>query len=1288
MAGNRSLVRRNLLKAGGAAAALSVVLGLLSLSLPGLLSRDFDQRSLASLKKQATRVKRDFASALALLEARKSRVSTLPRPTEAEAWFPLFRSSGIDPETEGLALSNGDGFLEVWFGNVLSLSDHIDKEDLETMKRTPAAVLIRSRASVYLVSLQRLGEGQPWLAHFRLLAFVPRFQSSSIRESHALRPAFRTAFDIDYWDFREDVEGFENFFARHDDEFKGQPRQENEIQTLFFPLRDGTGRIMATVTVSSPSLTSKLTGVREDLWLAVLILLSLAGLLALASLWSSPRWLQERKALPGILIVLLTVGLRLAALPLGRLGKLQSLPIFSPASTGFVSLGGLTSSPADILLTALTALALTACLAVYGKRLFRIERLAPAGLVSPALHVLAAAVAAGGLIVLHCLLHQVVFNSNVSLLRWTFNVPFLALHLSLLVFMAAFLLPVALAFRLAALRSRNRPLSGLFVVPGAVALAFLASPGLSLLQALLHAALLAWLFTVVSSPSLPKRREAWFAGLVLAALWMSQSVDNLTIRRTHGLLETTLKHTILYQETWGNFLIEQSFPDLDRSRRFIVAFLKEPEDPDFAHSLWERSPVAKFNWYSSLEIRDAEGNALSRFSLNVPKVVGGPPDLEPAVDWTIIPQSLTFIGKKKEFLVGYKDYYDGGLYLGRLILYVALDPEMLPFLYSANPYFEVLRTDPLPSLSQFDFGCAIYDLDGNSLFNPRRLTSGLSPGDLDRLLGSGTAFWSVFRERGTVHDAYLFRSKDRFYSLFAPRRTLKTRAVDFLRFFFSYLTVVLLVLLPVTLASGRHSFGKPFRSFSNRVYAAFLAVALVPLLMYTVFTRNLFDGLFSQRFLKDSAAHAATAKGLMEAFLIIQGAEASPYLAPSEDLALWISSTLSSDVILYGDAVLLASSRREFFDSGLLPDILDGEAYHALVYGRQPFFTKPTMLGGYSFQTLTVPYAFKNTQLFISLPFPLEKEELAGATREIIEFLVLLSAFFFVLVVVFARGIRSMIIVPVRKLLAGTKEVGLGNLEVTIEHRSRDEMMTLIDGFNTMTRNLKAHEQELAEMSKKVAWAEMARKVAHEIKNPLTPIQLSAEHVLKVYEDKRGDLDKTLRESMSYIIREVENLRRIAQEFMEISRDTTIRRDPVDLRTVLEETLQPYRKLLAERIRFKVVFKGESFRAVGDAAKLKAALRNIVGNAIEAISRQGEVVVTAVQGERTATISVRDTGAGMSRETAERIFDLYFSTKDGGTGLGLPITRKIVEEHGGAIRVASAPGKGTTVTVELPLAEE
>ena len=139
-----------------------------------------------------------------------------------------------------------------------------------------------------------------------------------------------------------------------------------------------------------------------------------------------------------------------------------------------------------------------------------------------------------------------------------------------------------------------------------------------------------------------------------------------------------------------------------------------------------------------------------------------------------------------------------------------------------------------------------------------------------------------------------------------------------------------------------------------------------------------------------------------------------------------------------------------------------------------------------------------------------------------------------------------MIVTPIRKLLAGTREVGLGNLEISIPHKHEDEMKTLIDGFNSMVESLKKHQLEMAEMSKKVAWAEMARKVAHEIKNPLTPIQLSAEHLLRVYNDKREEFEETLNESTSYIIKEVDNLRRIAKEFLEIAkRDPELRRIPV-----------------------------------------------------------------------------------------------------------------------------------------------
>jgi len=399
---------------------------------------------------------------------------------------------------------------------------------------------------------------------------------------------------------------------------------------------------------------------------------------------------------------------------------------------------------------------------------------------------------------------------------------------------------------------------------------------------------------------------------------------------------------------------------------------------------------------------------------------------------------------------------------------------------------------------------------------------------------------------------------------------------------------------------------------------------------------------------------------------------------------LWISATIDNDVNLYQDGKLVSSSRREFFDSGLFPELIDGEIYFRIQYENIPNYTQTQKIGDYSFHTLTVPLLLGNKYLLISLPFPLEQQEISAATQQLIEFLFFISVFFGLIVLFFARGIGAMIIKPIQKLLAGTKEVSLGNLEISIQHKSKDEMKTLIDGFNTMIKNLRKHQRELAEMSKKAAWAEMAHKVAHEIKNPLTPIQLSAEHLLRVYEDKPQDFEPILKESASYIIKEVENLRKIAQEFLEISKESSLHKEQIDLRQTIEETIEPYKKTLVNRIRIKESFQGQDFFLWADKAKLKIALRNIITNAIEAIKDQGEIEIKVSREKTGLRLAIKDTGMGIRKNLQDKIFEPYFSTKEIGTGLGLPIAKKIIESHGGTLRVSSQEGKGTKIIINLP----
>ncbi len=276
-----------------------------------------------------------------------------------------------------------------------------------------------------------------------------------------------------------------------------------------------------------------------------------------------------------------------------------------------------------------------------------------------------------------------------------------------------------------------------------------------------------------------------------------------------------------------------------------------------------------------------------------------------------------------------------------------------------------------------------------------------------------------------------------------------------------------------------------------------------------------------------------------------------------------------------------------------------------------------------------------------------------------------------------------MIVTPVRRLLAGTREAALGNLEFEVTYRGRDEMKTLVDGFNGMIRSLKNHQRDMADLGRKAAWAEMARKVAHEVKNPLTPIQLSAEHLLHVWQDRREDFEPALKESISYIVGEVENLRRIAQEFLDLSRAAALNKETVALDEILAETVDPYRKLLSDRLAFTAAIE-PGLRFEGDRGKLKIAFRNLMINAIESIRRRGDIRIEARRAGDRFVIVIADTGAGMEPDVAERIFEPYFSTKSAGTGLGLPITKKIIEDHGGSIRIRSEARRGTEVILELP----
>ena len=218
-----------------------------------------------------------------------------------------------------------------------------------------------------------------------------------------------------------------------------------------------------------------------------------------------------------------------------------------------------------------------------------------------------------------------------------------------------------------------------------------------------------------------------------------------------------------------------------------------------------------------------------------------------------------------------------------------------------------------------------------------------------------------------------------------------------------------------------------------------------------------------------------------------------------------------------------------------------------------------------------------------------------------------------------------------------------------------------------------------------LAWAEMARMIAHEIKNPLTPIRLSAEHMREVYAHDPDHFDRVFERCTSNILAQVDELRAIASEFSAYSSIPRIDPKPADLVASMTELVEGYRAAPPPGVAVEFETASASLMTRFDARLLQRAVRNLIENALRASAGGGRVVVRVGQTDGFARISVRDTGPGVPPDLLPRIFDPYFSTHDTGTGLGLPIARRIAEEHGGGITARNRREGGLEVTVTLPV---
>ncbi len=297
--------------------------------------------------------------------------------------------------------------------------------------------------------------------------------------------------------------------------------------------------------------------------------------------------------------------------------------------------------------------------------------------------------------------------------------------------------------------------------------------------------------------------------------------------------------------------------------------------------------------------------------------------------------------------------------------------------------------------------------------------------------------------------------------------------------------------------------------------------------------------------------------------------------------------------------------------------------------------------------------------------------------------LLILSIVIIVMSVALSYFLAQSITSPVYTLVDASKKIAEGDFSVRLNRGASDEISLLFNSYNEMAEKLKESRKILMHNQRLEVWKEVGSKLFHEIKNPLTPIRLSAERIQRKYKEKPQNLDTIIQSGTDTIIEEVDMLKHILGEFSRYTRMPELKRDFHDINAVLEDSVEAFKG--HEEIDFQLKLDNTLPRLWIDRILLRQMMNNLIKNAIEAMNGHGTVFIRSEKKGGTVDIIIADTGPGISKKDIDHLFEATFSRKADGTGLGLAIVERTVVKHGGTISCISTPGQGAQFRIQLPI---
>jgi signal transduction histidine kinase len=493
------------------------------------------------------------------------------------------------------------------------------------------------------------------------------------------------------------------------------------------------------------------------------------------------------------------------------------------------------------------------------------------------------------------------------------------------------------------------------------------------------------------------------------------------------------------------------------------------------------------------------------------------------------------------------------------------------------------------------------------------------------------------------------------------------------------LTLALLALTTIWLA-GRLAAAEPpappdgwrpwLRSFRARVTVALFAFFLLPTVVF---------GWVAYGALAGEVARAARIVGERA---VAQATAAFPEV--ENDLRM-VAALTGEEVLYYQGGELLGASSPEAMELGLYNAWMPPSIHLAFRTGEVLGQVETRQLGAASY---LVAYRRLPPAGILAVPVSLVAGEASVRQRELADlvlFGILVGA---LLSLALSLAVGRELAGPIGLLRRAAAAVGAGRLGVRLPEGRADEFGQLYASFNRMARRLRRARARERRSARVLAWGEMARQVAHEIKNPLTPIKLSVQHIRRAHADRRPEFDEILEQNVDQILIEIERLTEIAQAFSRFGAppEAAGPLEAVAVERIAAEALSLYRAG-GEAVRYVLSAEADLPPARARTGELKEVLFNLLENARAAMDGSGAVHIEIGRTGEEIVLRVRDSGEGIEPDQLPRIFEPHFSTRSTGTGLGLAIVRRFVESWGGSVAADSEVGRGTEVVVRMRIAD-